>query len=269
MEIKVIEENRAKNFILKYHYSKILPKLTKYYLGIFNNKQLMGVITLGWGTQPLGTIRKIFYKDNLKTNDYLEIGKMCFSPNCNNNKQFGTQTMSLLTKWVKNNTQTLFLYTMADGIMGKCGYVYQASSMVYLGAFETQVYYDEVTQEKMHPRSIKPLLQENAKKVGKDHLCWLTQDFCEEKNISKIVGLMFRYITPLNKKAKKILNQYDEYKNLPYPKNKDLVFKKRIDKNTYVSIPQPIFNMNIQNYNHQHNKLTEYEQIDLFESMED
>ena len=238
MEIREIRKNQAISFVWKYHYSKILPRLTKYWLGVFEDKELLGVITLGWGTQPLGTIRKLFYNHQLQTNDYLEIGKMCFLPSCNSNKSFGTQSMSLLVKWVKNNTSALFLYTMADGIMGKCGYVYQASSMVYLGCFETQIYYDEKTGEKIHPRSAKKLLEENAKQLGKDHLCWLTQDFCKEKGISKVVGLMFRYIVPLNKKAKKILNEYNEYKNIPYPKDKDLIFKKRIDNNIYIYIYQ-------------------------------
>ena len=138
-EIRVIDQNRATNFILKYHYSKIMPRLNKYYLGVFENKELLGVITLGWGTQPLGTIRKLFPNHNLKSCDYLEIGKMCFLPSCNQSKSFGTQTISLLTKWVKENTNCLFLYTMADGIMGKCGYVYQASSMRYLGSLAESV----------------------------------------------------------------------------------------------------------------------------------
>lgn len=238
MRIKEIEKDKAIDFVYKYHYSQIMPKLTKYWLGVYEEKELLGVITLGWGTQPLGTIKKLFPNHDLKSSDYLEIGKMCFLPKCNSNKSFGTQAISLLTKWVKQNTNCLFLYTMADGIMGKCGYVYQASSMVYLGSFETQVYYDENTHEKMHPRSVKTLLEENAKMVGKDHLCWLTQDYCKIKGISKIVGLMFRYITPLNKQAKRILESYPKYKNLPYPKDKDLIFKKRIESNIYIYIYQ-------------------------------
>lgn len=264
MEIKEINKDRATNFVLMYHYSKIMPKLTKHWLGVFENNELLGVITLGWGTQPLGTIRKLFPNHNLESKDYLEIGKMCFLPKCNKSKSFGTQTMSALTKWVKENTNCLFLYTMADGIMGKCGYVYQASSMRYLGSFETQVYYDENTHEKIHPRSAKVLLQENAKMLGKEHICWLTQDYCKLKGISKVCGLMFRYITPLNKRARKILDSYPQYKNLPYPKDKDLIFKKRIDDNTYIYIPQPQFNMEEHKYNYQKNCL-KAEQLDLFE----
>lgn len=236
MEIKEVDKNIANNFCLLYHYSKIFPKLTKYCLGFYESKELLGVMTLGWGTQPLGTIKKIFYKHNLKTQDYLEIGRMCFLPKCNSDRQFGTKVMSMVIKWLKKNTNCLFLYTMADGIMGKCGYVYQASSMRYLGSFETSVYLDETTNEKIHPKSAKQLLEQNAKELGKDHVCWLTQDFCKKNNISKVVGLMFRYITPLNKQGKKILDDYDEYKNLPYPKDKDLIFKKRIDNNIYIYI---------------------------------
>lgn len=266
MIIREMTIDVAVNFVLRYHYSKILPRLTKYYLGVYEDNELLGVITLGWGTQPLGTIRKLFPNHKLTTKDYLEIGKMCFLPSCNNSKSFGTQTMSLLVKWVKQNTDCLFLYTMADGIMGKCGYVYQASSMRYLGSFETQVYYDEKTHEKMHPRSVKTLLDENAKKVGKDHLCWLTQDFCEEKGISKIVGLMFRYIVPLNKKATKILNSYPEYSNLSYPKDKDLVFKKRVGNNKYVYISKPQFNMEEHSHNYQKNKIKD-EQLSIFDML--
>lgn len=261
MNLKAINKDLAQYFIKTYHYSK-------YYLGMYSDEnELLGVITLGWGTQPLQTIKKIFYKDDLKTKDYLEIGKMCFLPKVNNTKSFGTQAMSLLVKWVKQNTDCLFLYTMADGIMGKCGYVYQASSMIYLGSFETQVYMDKESKEKIHPRSARQLLIENAIELGIDKICWLTHDFCEKHGIDKIIGLMFRYIMPLNKKSKKILDNYDEYKQNPYPKDKDLIFKKRIGNNIYIYIDQPKFNMNAFNYNHQKNHHGSV-QLDLFDFME-
>ena len=157
---------------------------------------------------------------------------------------------------------------MADGIMGKCGYVYQASSMVYLGSFETQVYMDEITKEKIHPRSCKQLLIQNAKEIGKDHLCWLTEDFCKRHNIAKLVGLMFRYIVPLNKQAIRILDSYECYKNLPYPKDKDLIFKKRVAQGKYVDILQPQFDMKVQNHNYQRNEIRP-EPMVLFELLGD
>ena len=69
MEIKQINKDLAVSFVKSYHYSKIMPRLTKYYLGFYENDELCGVVTLGWGTQPLQTIKKIFYNHNLKTED--------------------------------------------------------------------------------------------------------------------------------------------------------------------------------------------------------
>ena len=166
--IQEIEKEFAVEFIQKFHYSKILPRLTKYYLGVFEEEKVVGVITLGWGTQPLQTIKKIFHKHNVVTNDYLEIGKMCFAPTNNNNNYSGSMIMSELFKWMKKNTDCLFLYTLADGIMGKCGFVYQASNFQYIGNFKTSVYMDRITKEKIHPRRAKQLCIENAEFEGKE-----------------------------------------------------------------------------------------------------
>ena len=68
---------------------------------------------------------------------------------------FGSLVISALVKWLRENTDFLFLYTLADGIMGKCGYVYQASNFRYCGSFTTSVYRDSVTGEKIHPRSAR------------------------------------------------------------------------------------------------------------------
>jgi hypothetical protein len=248
--IKQIDKNLAINFIHKYHYSKILPRLTKYYLGYFEENELVGVVTLGWGTQPLQTIKKIFYNHEVVSTDYYEIGKMCFSPQKNGNN-FGSTAMKLLIDWAKKNTDAKFIYTLADGIMGKCGFVYQASNFKYIGSFKTDVYMDKVTGEKMHPRSIRGLHIENAEFLGKDKVFWLTPDFCDMKNIDRIRGLMFRYIYPLDKKGRKMLDSYDGYKNLKNPKEVDLLFERRVGSGKYEKINQPKFNMDVFNHNHQ------------------
>lgn len=248
MDIKEIDKKIAIEFIQKYHYSKILPRITKHYLGLFEDSVLQGVITLGWGTQPLQTIKKLFPNDNVVTTDYIEIGKMCFLPTMNNTQYFGSKSISELIKWCKKNTEYKLLYTLADGIMGKVGYVYQASNFKYLGSFQTSVYMDRNTGEKIHPRSCKELLKENAKHEGKEKVFWLTSDFCEYKGIDKINGLMFRYIYPLNKDGKILLKSFS-YK--PNPKEKDLKYKKRVGNGKFVEIEKPNFNMNVFNYNYQ------------------
>lgn len=157
----------------------------------------------------------------------------------------------MLVKWMKENTDCLFLYTLADGIMGKCGYVYQASNFQYIGNFKTSVYMDKATGEKIHPRSAKQLLIENAEWEGKQKVFWLTDAFCKYKGIDKINGLMFRYIYPLNNKAKRILKKYPEYNSLPNPKDSDLVFERRVSNGKFERINKPEFNMNTFNYNYQ------------------
>ena len=250
--IKRISKYKAINFLKKYHYSKIMPRLTKECLGVYKNSksELQGVVTLGWGTQPEGTINKIFYKDEMTSNDYYEIGKMAFLPE-NNGGNFGSQVISALVSWIKNNLNINYLYTLADGIMGKCGYVYQASNFIYLGSFKTYVYMDRETKEKIHPRSARKLLKENADYSNKEKVYWLTADFCEYKGIDKIQGLMFRYIYPLNKKAKRKLKKYDEYLNNDYPKDDKLLFKRRVKKGVYEKIEKPNFNMNCFKHNFQ------------------
>lgn len=249
IEVEEISKELAVAVVHKYHYSKILPRLTKHYLGLFENGELMGVVTLGWGTQPLQTIKKLFPEEkNIVTNDYIEIGKMCFLPKKNQDSQFGSRAMSAIVKWLKMNTDYNLLYTLADGIMGKVGYVYQASNFQYIGNFWTSVYRDRHTAEKIHPRSARALCEENAEWEGKEKVFWLTHDFCEYKGIDKINGLMFRYMFPLNKRGKRMLKKIDTYK---HPKDDDLIFKKRVKKGKFIEIEQPNFNMDVFEHNYQ------------------
>lgn len=247
---KQIEKEVAVDFVKKYHYSKIMPRLTKYYLGYFDSGRLTAVVTLGWGTQPLQTIKKLFPAENYTTEDYLEIGKMCIIPELNQTKYFGSKMCADLVRWMRSNTNCSFLYTLADGIMGKCGFVYQASNFIYLGQFKTSVYMHRLTGEKIHPRSAKMLLVENAIFDNVEKRFWLTHGFCEYKGIDKINGLMFRYIYPLNKRAKKALQR--QYKvSVPYPKEDSLLFERRVSDRKYAQMAKPEFNMNVFEYNYQ------------------
>lgn len=245
MKIEFCDKNKAYEYIYKYHYSKVMPKLNKFYLLVKDNDKEIWVVTLWWGTQPLWTINKLFPNDNLITKNYLEIGKMCFIPECNNSN-FGSRIMSELIKFLKSQEEfkeLLFLYTLADGIMWKPWYVYQASNFQYIGSFDTLVYLDNNTWEKIHPRTAKSLCKENAEFLWKEKVFWLTYDFMETKNISKIQWKMFRYIYPLNKKAKKILNWYNYLYN--NPKSDDIKWYKMTQWKKE-KIDMPYFNMEIE-----------------------
>ena len=245
IEIHEINKYDAVSFVQEHHYSPVMPRLTKHYLGIFLGDRLVGVLTLGWGTQPRQTINKLF--PGLASDDYFEIGKMCMLDEMPRNSE--SQMISLVIKWIKRNfPEKLFLYTMADGIMGKCGYVYQASNFLYGGKYLTQVYMMP-NGEKLHPRSAKPLLIENAKMVGKEKVFWMSSDFMVRENIKFIEGYMFRYIYPLNKKAKKILKTGSTVDwNCKYPKDDSLVWYDKTVAPKF-EIPKPPFTYSNLTYN--------------------
>ncbi len=255
-QIKEVSRSYATDFIQSLHYSKIMPKLTKHFLGCYFENELVGVLTLGWGTQPKATIAKLF--DGLDTKDYYEIGKMCMKEEMPKNSE--SQMISAVVKWMKVNTpERQFLYTWADGIMGKPGYVYQAANFLYGGFIWTQIYISD-KGEKIHPRSARKLCEENVQFklerepdffVGKkgERIYWLTQDFLDHKNILKVHGKQFRYILPLNKKARKLLKKSNVEWNLNYPKGNDLVWNKSTKDGKKILESMPKINSDMTEYN--------------------
>ena len=103
--------------------------------------------------------------------------------------------------------------------------------------------------EKLHPRSTRDLLKENAKMAGRN-IFWMTTDFMKSKGIRKIEGLMFRYIYPLNKKAEKLMNEWPNFRwTKDYPKEDELVWYDITDKKNKMKIDQPAFTYADAKYN--------------------
>ena len=223
MNFQVVEiyKNKFLELVYDYHYSVVMPRITKYYLGCFLNDRLVGGISLGWGTQPKNTITKLF--PSLSTKDYYEIGKMVMLDEMPRNSE--SQMLSEVIKWIKHNLNIQFLFTWADGIIGKPGYVYQAANFYYGGFIWTDIYI-LANGEKVHPRSAKELLRDNAIYEGKEKLFWLTFPYCEKMDIKRYRGKQFRYIYPINKNAKKLLlSSTVKWSISNFPKDIDLSWK--------------------------------------------
>lgn len=256
MNIKPIDERVAVLFIQDRHYSPVMPRLTKHYLGVYVDEELVGVLTLGWGTQPLQTIRKLF--PDLVTKDYYEIGKMCMDDKMPRNSE--SQMLSKVVSWMKKYTpDKKYLYTWADGIVGKCGYVYQGSNFLYGGFIWTDIYMSK-EGEKIHPRSTRKLLEENQEFLDSDKkLFWMTYDFMKHKGIQRIKGKQFRYIYPLSKKSRKELKNSTVEWSLKYPKEKDLEWKEMTGKGKYELLKaKPDFDLSVVDVNKQNvNRIAE------------
>ena len=50
--IQEIPKEQAVTFIQQYHYSKVMPRLNKFFLGFFMEGRLSGVVALGWERSP-------------------------------------------------------------------------------------------------------------------------------------------------------------------------------------------------------------------------
>ena len=251
--IHPVAKEWALDFIQKYHYSPVMPKLTKHFLGFFVDNEPKGVLTLGWGTRPKQTINKLF--PGLDTKHYYEIGKMCLSPEFNGDRGAGSQMISKIIQWMKKNTDCLFLYTLADGIMGKCGYVYQAANFYFGEKYWTETYLMK-QGERLHIRSAGELTKINQAMENKElervegfvfgksvkRSTRFSHKFMKDNGIRHIEGLMFRYIYPLNKKAKKLMKEGSALNwTRDYPKDDELRWYDKTDKNKQFFIDQPVF----------------------------
>ena len=219
IQVKPVEQLLALELILNNHYSKIMPRLTKHYLGGYVDNKLVGIITLGWGTRPLHTIRKLF--PLLESKDYFEIGKMCMLEEMPRNSE--SQFLSSVIQWIKNNQpQIKILFTWADGILGKPGYVYQSANFLYGGFIWTDLYITN-KGEKVHPRTSQGLTDKGDKVCGHRP----TKEWLKTRGWFHYQGKQFKYLYFLcNKREKnKMLTESTIKWTIEYPKKDDLEWK--------------------------------------------
>ena len=221
-ELVEIDKVNALDIVFNNHYSKVMPRLTKHFLGSFIDKKLVAVLTLGWGVQPLNTIKILF--PSLITKDYLEIGKMCMLEELPKNSE--SMILAKMFKWVKENRPDVkLIYTWADGILGKPGYVYQAANFLYGGFITTDLYLSD-TGERVHPRTAQSYLKDKKDvSIGRRP----NKEFLIENNWSHYRGRQFRYVYFLcdKREKKRLLKETDIKWNREYPKDGAIVWKKK------------------------------------------
>lgn len=245
LEVRPIDKMQAIELIFAHHYSKIMPKLTEHYLGGFIDDTLVGVMTLGWGVRPVHTIKLLF--PSLDRVDYYEIGKMCMDESMPKNSE--SIFLSRVVQWIKDNTTCKVLFTWADGILGKPGYVYQAANFKYGGFIWTDLYIAE-TGEKVHPRTSQTMGDKTTTKYG--HRPTLT--ILKQRGWQHVRGKQFRYVyfTCGKKEQKALLRESPMDWNTPYPKQADLEWKiQDLDTGEWSDSPSIVYNATASN---QHNK---------------
>jgi len=134
--IQPIDVRTMTAFVRQHHYSDRMPRITKACIGGFRDNHLEAAVSFGYGTRPADTPRIMFPSTGVA--DYLEIGKMCMSPEEGAKKHL-IRFLSHAINAVHRQFRSLkYIFTWADGLWGKVGGIYQASSFLYGGFIWTR-----------------------------------------------------------------------------------------------------------------------------------
>lgn len=248
----------AAEFVRQHHYSRVMPKQTKLVLGVHKGKGglLVGVITFGWGVRPQDTLRALF--PSLDTGpgfakQYLEIGKMCVHNSEPKNTE--SRLLSLAAKYIKKHRpEVKLIFTWADALWGKPGYVYQAANYYYGGYIWTDVYTDK-DGVRLHPRQLPRYVHEMLLKRGHTEeqtkalirTEWKADNGIGVKRPSKemmvkyglkhVFGMQFRYVFFLcdKKEAQQLLKDSATARTIIYQTTLSRKNGKTVEKTTKIA----------------------------------
>ncbi len=238
IELHEIAKSTAINFITTHHYSRVMPRINKVFIGGFVYNKLVAVMTLGYGTRPLHTIRRIF--PTLTVKDYFELGKLCVSDEMPRNTEsyFIAKCIAHIKYYYPNKK---ILFSWADGIIGKPGYVYQASNFFYGGYIVTEMYIDS-SGNRVHPRSFQGFSP--GPRAEGDQYKSRSFAVTSKLGYTKYFGKQFRYVYPLcSKKEWKYLLSTSPFiwQRENYPKDQDCKWLKQLNIGKRVECPMPEF----------------------------
>lgn len=231
-----IHIGQARRFVAKHHYNKTMPRLTKLCVGGFSGERLVAICTFGYGVRPVHTLANIF--PTLSVSNYLEIGRLCVDDAIPRNGE--SWFMSRAFKVVRNTFDDVkILYSWSDGIVGKPGYVYQASNFYYGGYIWTEMYLSE-DGNRVHPRTMQGISCVDGR--GKFH----SRDYETTRALgyTKYFGLQFRYVYPLcsRREWKKLSGASPiDWSQGNYPKSEDCKWMVQVDKGVRVECNAPRF----------------------------
>lgn len=237
--IEFISIEKAKEIVENFHYSKVFPRINKFAIGGFIQDKLVAVMLCGYGTRPLHTIKKIF--PTLGVKDYIELGKLCVNDICPKNTE--SYFISKCIKLIKSKyPQYKVLFSWADGIIGKPGFVYQCSNFYYGGYIITEMYIDK-NGNRVHPRSMQGV--STGKKADGAKFKSRAYDVTVSMGYKKYFGYQFRYVYPLCDKkewGELLKTSPFEWKRNGYPKDNDCKWKEQIYKGKRIDCEKPPFN---------------------------
>ena len=210
LSIETISNAQGREFVAAHHYAVICPPITKVTYALFNNGEIVGVALWGYGVRPMHTIRKLF--PSLGVPNYFELNRFCVLDSMPRNTESGF--LKLCCRRIQTDFPCVkLLFSWADGLRGKPGYVYQAASWLYGGKITSQ-FYRTSEGEVVHPRLL--ITRYGTRKAA----------FTRKLGLQKITGFQFRYCKFLcSHRERKALFRVSPFVwNTEYPKHKDLLW---------------------------------------------
>lgn len=205
-EIKIIDNNIAKEIIINNHYSHKWTSC-RYAFGLFFENDLKGVAVYGFpiGRQVVKSISPI-----LENKDVLELTRLWI--NDSEGKNTESYFIGKTFKWLKHNTEIKCLISYSDPLYDHIGIIYQATNWLYQGnnTMLVKAYIHVINGEKLHPRTCVArygtIKTKDLLKIDKDY---------HRIEMKK----KHRYIYILNKRYKKRIMSTLVHPILPYPIN--------------------------------------------------
>jgi len=207
--VKSIKSELCKDWLLNKHYAKRLCSIS-YSFGLFNNKILIGILTIGKpASNPLciGVCGK-------KNKDYVyELNRICVNDNLPKN------CLSYFVSQCLKKLPTMILVSYADTSMNHNGYIYQATNWIYTGLSAKRTEKYDIDNPNKHSKTVTE---------SKKYINLGTRQRPQKHRYIYFIG---------NKSEKKQFKKDLKYDIKPYPKGKN----KRYDSSYKPTIQTEIF----------------------------
>lgn len=169
--IRRISYDEAKPFILNIHYARRIPCI-QYAFGMFENGELIGVVTYGMPASP-SLCKGIAGEKN--RDHVLELNRLCFLPDFNGQNR-ASYLVGQSLKMLPNYT---FVVSYADwGGWHHVGYVYQATNWLYTGMTKART---DKYSESGHSRHYEPNETRRQIRTAKHRYIYLVGSKKEKK----------------------------------------------------------------------------------------
>ena len=225
LSIRPVTKNKAKQMVVKYHYSKLWTKCSVA-LGLFHQtgnehaffdepeEKMVGVIVYG---DPIGRLTGQSISDEIERTEVLELTRLFIHDGYGSNIESWFISQSI--KWLRRfepNIKALISY--ASPVEGHSGTIYQATNWIYQGNNnrwnDGWLFKFKPDGRWKHGRTIFPYYNSNdPKEIQKK----VTEPFWIRKEQQKH---RYVYILAGKRDKKNILNTL-KHETLPYPKSRD------------------------------------------------